>query len=511
MLATVKSVAVYGIEAFMLDIEVNVAFGQLPYTVIIGLPDTAVKESRDRTRAAIKNSGYKFPVKHITINLAPADIKKEGPVFELPIAIGILLGTEQIRTEKTETFAIIGELALDGKLRAVKGALSIAMKCRDNGMKGLILPYDNAMEAAVVEGINVIPVRNLIETVGFLTGQLQIEPYLVDMNKVFTAESNYGIDFSDVKGQELVKRALTIAVAGDHNVLMIGPPGSGKTMLAQRLPTIMPELILQEALETTKIYSIVGLLNNEQSFITTRPFRSPHHTISAAALIGGGTIPRPGEISLSHHGVLFLDELPEFDRKTLEVLRQPLESCMITIARAATSITYPAEIMLVCSMNPCQCGFFGDQRRVCGCTPNQIRNYRSKISGPLLDRIDIHVEVPAIEYKDLSSASTGEISEVIRKMVKDVRSIQQNRFKKCQFKTNARMSSKMIREYCKLDSEAETILQQAMMQLGLSARGYTKILKVARTIADMRCSENLRVEDVSEAIQYRSLDRTYCE
>lgn len=508
MLARVRSVAVYGIDAHMLEIEVNVTYGQLPSTVIIGLPDTAVKESRDRVKAAIRNSGYQFPVKHITINLAPADIKKEGPVFELPIAIGILIGTEQIKTESINDYAIIGELSLDGRLRPVKGALSMAIKCRENGLKGLVLPSENAAEAAVVEGIEVIPSQSLIDTVGFLSGQLSIAPYTLNLQEVFAREANYDIDFSDVKGQEHVKRALTVAVAGEHNVMMIGPPGSGKTMLAQRLPTIMPELTPMESLETTKIYSIMGLLNDGQSIIATRPFRNPHHTISTAGLVGGGSTPRPGEISLAHHGVLFLDELPEFDRKTLEVLRQPLESCQITISRASASLIYPSRIMLVCAMNPCPCGFFTDPKKECRCSPHQIQNYMSKVSGPLMDRLDIHVDVPPLKYNELASTSIGETSRAIRERVREVRDIQQRRFKEHPQKTNARMSAKLIKRYCRLDNQAETLLHQAMMELGLSARGYTKILKVARTIADLEHSDNIKVEHISEAIQYRSLDRT---
>lgn len=511
MLASVKSVAVYGIDAYMLEIEVNVTFGQLPSTVVIGLPDAAVKESRDRVKAAIKNSGYKFPVKHITVNLAPADIKKEGPLFELPIAVGILIGTEQLQTSRLAEFAIVGELALDGRLRPIKGALSMAMKCKEAGLAGLVLPHDNAQEAAVVDNIQIIPVGSLTEAVGFLSGQKPLAPYTVNLNEIFEKESTYGIDFADVKGQDHVKRALTIAVAGNHNVMMIGPPGSGKTMLAQRLPTIMPELTRQESLETTRIYSVAGLISAEQSVMATRPFRCPHHAVSSAGLIGGGSVPKPGEISLSHHGVLFLDELPEFDRKTLEALRQPLESNHITISRASSSITYPSDFMLVCSMNPCPCGFYGDAKRVCHCTPRQIHNYMSKISGPLMDRIDIHVEVPAIQYSELASGQTGKPSCAIRDIILRARGVQDIRFKSALFETNARMSSRMIKKYCKLDDTSGTLLQQAMIELGLSARGYTKILKVARTIADVDQRDIIEVEHISEALQYRRLDRTFME
>ena len=507
MLAKVRSVAVFGIEAYLLDIEVYIARGDMPYIAIVGLPDTAVKESRDRVKAAVNNSGYRFPYKPMTINLAPADRKKEGPVFELPIAIGILIATNQIEVPDIQEYAIAGELSLDGRLRPVKGCLSMAFKCKELGIKKFLVPSENASEAAVVDGLDTIPVETLTETVGILTGFIPAVPHKIELNEVFKESSGYDVDFSDVKGQEHVKRALTVAVAGNHNVIMVGPPGAGKTMLAQRISTIMPLLTLEEALGTTKIYSILGLLGPKQSLVSTRPFRAPHHTISTAGLIGGGSFPRPGEISLSHNGVLFLDELPEFDRRTLEVLRQPLEAGSVTISRALNAVTYPANFMLVCAMNPCPCGYYTDKRRECQCTPHKIQNYMSKVSGPLLDRMDIQVEVPAVRYNELVADREVQSSADIRKKVMVACAVQKERFEGQSAGVNAHMSSRQVKKYCVMDKDAEALLYQAMTELGLSARGHSKILKVGRTIADLDESEHIKIEHISEAIQYRSLDR----
>ncbi len=508
MLAKVRSVAVFGIDAYLLDIEVYIATGDMPYIAIVGLPDAAVKESRDRVKAAVNNSGYRFPYKPMTINLAPADRKKEGPVFELPIAVGILIATGQIEAPDIQECAIVGELSLDGRLRPVRGCLSMALKCKDLGIKKFLVPSENASEAAIVDGIDVIPITTLEDTVSILSGAAPAVSHKINRDELFRESSGYDVDYADVKGQEHAKRALTVAVAGNHNIIMVGPPGSGKTMLAQRIPTIMPPLTLEEALETTRIYSVVGLLAPGQSLIATRPFRAPHHTISTAGLIGGGSFPRPGEISLSHNGVLFLDELPEFERKTIEVLRQPLETGYVTISRAVHSVTYPARFMMAVSINPCPCGYFTDTARECHCTPHQIQSYMSKISGPLLDRIDIQIEAPSVRYKELVSDREALSSADIRKKVSVARSLQKERFKDQPAMINAHMSSKQVKEYCKLDKAAEALLFRAMTEWGLSARGHSKILKVARTIADLDEDEVIKTEHISEAIQYRSLDRS---